>query len=150
MGPYLHDAILNPSPLGISIAEAILSEVTVDLVALLEEMGEPLTMQHEQKTSPAAKDVMSIPLGRGAAGLADGVLEKVNPSHRLGACLRAIGHDKNAQFAIMRSIYLLSISDLMPWCTAHRKIVGGTRPQGAPPGWVSYTHPFRDADLHLA
>ena len=150
MNLYLADAVRQPSPLAIGVAQAVLSEVTPRLVALLSEMGEPLTMEHTQKPIGNNAAVLNIELDGGTKSLANGVLEKLGPSHRLSACLRATGHNSLSQQGIMKAIYLLSTSELMPWCTALAAKTGGRTPSWAPPGYVNYTYSCRDVDLSLA
>lgn len=155
MNLYLVDAIKHPSPLGSTIASAVLSEVTPQLVALLNEMGELLTMEHEQKCGGHKAEILCIEQGGGAKSLANGVLDQVDPSHRLAACLRAIGLCHIDAQAHMKAIYVLYIGALMPWCTAHRKKAGGSQPKGTTPGSVSshrqnYSYTCRNIDLGLA
>ena len=68
MSLYLNDAVLDPTPHAIAIAQAVLSEVVPGLIALLSETGEPLTMRSEQKC-PQAPQVAAIAYGDGAKSL---------------------------------------------------------------------------------
>lgn len=149
MSLYLNDAILDPTPLAIAIAQAVLSEVIPQLVVLMCEVGEPLRMRHEQRL-PKTAQVAAIARGDGAKSLANRTLEKVHSSHRLAGCMRALGGQEDTIRSVFKAIYVLASRGLMPWCKAHQKKCGGVTPKNQPKDWANYTYTRTAIDLRLA